>query len=478
MQDAAHGSLLRSTRQQLHAQIAEALETHSSEPMDSQPELLAQHYAEAALVEKSVTCWSKAGQRSVARAAVAEAAAQFQKGLDQLVRLPDSPERQRRELEFYSSLSAALRAVKGQGAPETGHAYARARELWERLGSPFEFIQIPYGQSRYYAHRGELDLAHSLDEDLLRLSRERNDSVGLILGHLSSGVNLMFAGRFTEARLHLEEALSRYDPVSQLLLVRHVGVHPHVFAQAYLGNALFCLGFSDQALARNSANIPEAKRLAHPPSLAGGLAIGLRLLSLVGDDAALDEWVRQLTAVATEHGFPHWRTQGEIYRGWVEVNRGNVMQGISQLRSSFAAYRASGVELFVPHYFALLAAACEIAGQIEDGITLLDDALRIAAKTGERWFLAELTRQKGQVLLRQGHAEAAEELYQKALSIAEEQGAKLWGLRAATSLARLRREQGRHAEARDVLVPIYNWFSEGFDTPDLKDAKVLINQLA
>ena len=175
VQDAAHSSLLRSTRQQLHAQIAEALETHSPELMDSQPELLAQHYAEAALVEKSVTCWSKAGQRSVARAAVAEAAAQFQKGLDQLARLPDSPERQRRELEFYSSLSATLRAVKGQGAPETGHAYARARELWERLGSPFEFIQIPYGQSRYYAHRGELDLAHSLDEDLLRLSRERND---------------------------------------------------------------------------------------------------------------------------------------------------------------------------------------------------------------------------------------------------------------------------------------------------------------
>ena len=478
VQDAAHSSLLRSTRQQLHAQIAEALETHSPELMDSQPELLAQHYAEAALVEKSVTCWSKAGQRSVARAAVAEAAAQFQKGLDQLARLPDSPERQRRELEFYSSLSATLRAVKGQGAPETGHAYARARELWERLGSPFEFIQIPYGQSRYYAHRGELDLAHSLDEDLLRLSRERNDSVGLILGHLSSGVNLMFAGRFTEARLHLEEALSRYDPVSQLLLVRHVGVHPHVFAQAYLGNALFCLGFSDQALARSSANIPEAKRLAHPPSLAGGLAIGLRLLSLVGDDAALDEWERQLIAVATEHGFPHWRTQGEIYRGWVEVKRGNVTQGISQLRSSFAAYRAGGVELFVPHYFALLAAACEIGGQIEEGIALLDDALRIAEKTGERWFLAELTRQKGQVLLRQGHAEAAEELYQKALSIAEEQGAKLWELRAATSLARLRREQGRHAEARDVLVPIYNWFSEGFDTPDLKEAKVLINQLA
>ena len=446
--------------------------------MDSQPELLAQHYAEAGLVEKSVTCWGNAGHRSIARAAVAEAAAQFQKGLDQLALLPDSLERQRRELEFCSSLSAALRAVKGQGAPETGRAYARARMLWERLGSPFEFIQIPYGQSRYHAHRGELDLAHRLDEDLLLLSRRRNDAAGLILGHLSSGVNLMFAGRFTEARSHLEEALTRYDPVSQRLLVRHVGVHPHVFAQAYLGNALFCLGFPDQALARSSANIPEAKRLAHPPSLAGGLAIGLRLLSLVGDDAVLDEWVNQLVAVATEHGFPHWRAQGEIYRGWIEVKRNNVTEGIARLRTSSAAYRASGVELFVPHYFDLLATACEIAGEIEEGLALLDDALRIGQKTGERWLVAELDRHKGQLLLRKGHAEAAEELYRKALSLAEAQGAKLWELRAAVSLARLWGEQRRRAEARDLVAPVYGWFNEGFDTADLKDAKALLDHLA
>ena len=148
VQDAAHGSLLRSSRQQLHAQIAEALETHSPELMDSQPELFAQHYAEAGLVEKSVAYWGKAGQRSAARSAMAEAAAQLQKGLDQLALLPDSRERQRQELEFCSALGAVLQAVKGSAAPETGHAYARARELWEQLGSPSEFLQIPYGQSR------------------------------------------------------------------------------------------------------------------------------------------------------------------------------------------------------------------------------------------------------------------------------------------------------------------------------------------
>ena len=239
VQDAAHGSLLRSTRQQLHAQIAEALETHSPELMDSQPELFAQHYAEAGLVEKSVACWGKAGHRSAARSAMAEAAAQFQKGLDQLALLPDDPERQRQELEFCSALGAVLLAVKGYGAPETGHAYARARELWEQLGSPSEFLQVPYGQSRYHVYRGELDLAQRLDEDLLRLSRQRNDSGGLVLGHFSSGRNLMFVGRFASSRSHLEEVLALYDPISHRSLVHQAGFHPHVNSQAYLGDCPF-----------------------------------------------------------------------------------------------------------------------------------------------------------------------------------------------------------------------------------------------
>jgi predicted ATPase len=374
-------------------------------------------------------------------------------------------------------LSAVLRAVKGQGAPETGDAYARARELWERLGSPSEFIQIPYGQSRYYAHRGELGLAQRLDEDLLRLSNQRNDVAGLVLGHLSSGVNLMFCGMFASSRSHLEKALALYDPISQRPLVRHAGVHPHVFAQAYLGNTLFCLGFPDQALALGSANIPEARRLAHPPSLAGGLAIGARLLSLVGDDRALDKWANQLVTVATEQGFPHWRTQGEIYRGWVKVKHGDAMGGMSLLRSGAAAYRASGVDLFVPHYIELLAAACEIAGQVEEAVSLLDDALHLVERTGERWLAAELCRYKGQLRLRQGHAEAAEELYRKALSIAVEQEAKLWELRAAVSLARLWGEQDRRAEACELLAPVYGWFTEGFDIADLKEAKALLGNL-
>jgi class 3 adenylate cyclase/predicted ATPase len=477
VQDAAHGSLLRSSRQQLHAQIAEALETQSPDLMDTQPELFAQHYAEAGLIEKSVTYWGKAGRRSAARSAMAEAAAQLQRGLDQLALLPDNPERQRQELEICSALGAVLFVVKGNAAPETGQAYARARELWEKLGSPSEFLHIPYGQSRYYMYRGELDLALHLDEDLLRLSHQRNDSGGLVLGHHSSGRNLMVAGRLASSRSHLEAVLALYDPISHRSLVHQAGTHPQVASQAIFGTVLFLLGYPDQALARSNAAIDEARRLGHPPSLATNLGFGLRLLSLLGDNAALDERAGQLIAVATEQGFPYWGALGTVYRGWVKVKDGDVTEGISLLRSGSAAWRATGAEVYMPHYTALLAAAYEIAGQVDEAVTLLEDALQIAGRTGERWFSSELNRHKGQLLLRQGHSAAAEELYRNALAIAREQEAKLWELRAAASLARLRRDQGYRAEACNLLAPVYGWFTEGFGTPDLKEAKALLEEL-
>jgi predicted ATPase len=244
-----------------------------------------------------------------------------------------------------------------------------------------------------------------------------------------------------------------------------------------LAIVLFCLGFPDQALAQSSAAIVEARRLGHPASLTLSLSLGTLPLSLVGDDVALDERADQLVGVATEQGFPVWRAMGTIHRGWVMVKNDNVTRGISLLRSGWAAYRATGTDMWTPYNTALLAKACEIAGQIEEALTLLDDALQIVESTGQRWFAAELNRHKGRLLLEQGRAEAAERLYRKALSIAQEQEAKLWELRAATSLARLRRYQGRRPEARDLLAPVYGWFTEGFGTPDLKKAKALLDEL-
>jgi predicted ATPase len=207
--------------------------------------------------------------------------------------------------------------------------------------------------------------------------------------------------------------------------------------------------------------------------------MGSRVVSLRGDATTLDEWSDQLVAVTTEQGFPYYRALGTIYRGWVEVANGNVEEGISLLRSGSSASRATGAEVWMSYHIALLARACEIAGQLEECVSLLDDAFQIVARNGTRWLEAELYRHKGQLLLRQqGNSETAEELFRKALSVAEQQGAKLWELRTAVSLAQLRRDRGRKAEARDLLTPVYAWFTEGFDTADLKHAKALLDELS
>jgi predicted ATPase len=477
VRDAAYGSLLRGSRRELHALIARALQAQSGELMETQPELLAWHYAEAGLAEKSAGFWANAGQRSAARSALAEAAAQFQKGLDQLALLPSSPERLRQQLEFRSVLGAVLIAVKGFSAAETGDAYAHARELWEQLGSPSEFLQVPYGQSLYHAVRGELALAQRLDEDLLRLSRKRNDTAGLVLAHWSSGRDLMFVGRFASSRSHLEQALALYDPIAHHSLVEQAGFHFQVVLRAYLGMVLFCLGFPDQALGCSGTAIAEARLLPHPPSLVTSLTFGCRLLSLVGDDTALEEQADEVNAVTVEQGLPFWRAIGTIYQGWVKAKSGDVTEAVLLLHGGSSAYRATGAEVWMPHHLALLARAYEIAGQLEEAVTLLDEALQIVERTGERWLAAELYRHKGGLMLRQERFEPVEGLYHKALSIAQEQGAKLWELRAATSLARFRRERGRRDEARDVLGPIYGWFTEGFNTADLNEAKALLDEL-
>ena len=377
--------------------------------MDSQPEILAQHYAEAGLVDKSVIYWSKAGHRSAAHSAMTEAAAQFQKGLDQLVLLPDTTDRKRQELELRSGVGAVLRFVKGQAAPETGQAYARARELWEQLDFPTKYLHVPYGESRYHSYRGELDLARRLDGDLLRVSHQRNDSGGLVLAHQACGSDQMIVGRFAPSRQHYEAALALYDPVSHHSLGHQTGSHPQVVARAYLGFVLLCLGLPDQASTQTNTAIAEARTLANPPSLASSLMVGAMLLSLVGDNRALNERADELVAVAVEQGVPWWHTVGTVYRGWVKVNHGDVTEGISLIHSGLTAYRDTGAEMWVPYHIALCASACEIAGQIEESSALLDDALRLAERTGERWFAAELNRHKGQLLLRQGHTEGAED---------------------------------------------------------------------
>jgi len=326
--------------------------------------------------------------------------------------------------------------------------------------------------------RGEFDLARRLDDALLRLSNQRGDAAGLLLGHVASGRTLALTGRFSLSRSHLEAALGLYDPASHGSLVHETGIDLQVTARAYLGIVLFCLGYPEQALARINAAVAEARRLAHPPSLAWCVTLGGVLLTLAGDNAALAEWTEELTAVAAEQGFSFWRVAAICFSGWIKVNKGDVSKGMQLLRTGVAAFRATGAEGWTAHPFGLVATACEIVGQIQEGLTELDNALQIVERTGEGWLTPELYRHKGQLLLCQGHAEAAETFYRQALGIAREQEAKLWELRATMSLAWLLRDQGCRDEARDLLAPVYGWFTEGFNIPDLKEARVMLNKLA
>jgi predicted ATPase len=241
--------------------------------------------------------------------------------------------------------------------------------LWEQLGSPSEFVHIPYGQSRYHLYRGEIELTQRLDQDLLNVSQQRNDPAGLVLGHTSSGRTLMLAGKFALSRSHLEAAIARHKPNFEL--VHQAGTHPHVVARALLVINLFCLGYLEQALVHSNAAITEARRLAHPPSVAVSLGFSTRLLWLLGEIAALDEHAIQLVATSTEQGFAFWGALGMIYRGWVMINNGDAAEGMSLLRRGSSAYRSTGAEAWMPYYTALLASAYQLAGQVAEALVLL-----------------------------------------------------------------------------------------------------------
>jgi predicted ATPase len=391
--------------------------------------------------------------------------------------LPDTVDRQRQQLELSSALSAALRAVKGLAAPETGQVYSQALALWRQLGSPSEFAEIPFGMARYHAYRGEIDVALELDEQLLHLSRQRGDHVGLVLGHLSSGRTLMYAGRFAESQAHLEDLLAVGDAAFHASLVRRVGFYPQGNAQACLAVVLLCLGQPDRALACSAAAVAAARQLGHVHSLVSILSFGSVPYALVGDTVTLAAWADELVAITTEQGFPAWRAIGQTHQGWVQVQNGKVAEGLGLLHEGATAFRATGADLFAPYLVSLLANACAVAGQRRESLGLLADAFEIAERTGEHWLTAELHRLKGDLLARGGDAAQAEDCFRTAIAIAVEQGARFWQLRATNSLVQLLRVSERHAEARAMLEPVLRCFDGNLRAADVVEAQALLHGL-
>jgi predicted ATPase len=479
IQDAAYQSLLKSTRQQYHQRIVQVLAEQFPGTAETQPELLAHHYTEAGLVAQAIPSWQRAGQRALERSANLEAMAHLTKGLELLAHLPDTPERAQQELLVQTTLGSALIAVKGFAAPEVLQAYARARELCKQVGETPQLFQVLRGLWYFYLIGVELRTARELVEQLLTLAQHVGDPALLLEAHYALGITLNYLAEFAAARVHFEQSIALYDPQRHRAHAIHYAQDPGVVCRVYAGVTLWWLGYLDQALQRSHEALTLARELAHPFSLAYALFFTALLHQCRREWQLVQERAEAAIAIAAEQGFAIWVALGTILRGWALAAQGQREEGIAQIRWGLDAYKATGGVSGLPYWLALLAMACAQVGQREEGLSLLAEALALTNDRGERRWEAELYRLKGELLLAHSvhHAEA-ETCFRQALDIARHQQAKSWELRAAMSLSRLWQRQGRTEHARQLLTGVYAWFTEGFDTADLKEAQVLLEQWA
>jgi DNA-binding SARP family transcriptional activator/class 3 adenylate cyclase/predicted ATPase len=477
VQDAAYSSLLRSRRSALHARIVKELVGIAD--TEVKPELLAHHCAEAGMAEEAVRHYLKASEQAVARSALTEAAILLEKALGTVAQLASGPLRDRMELEVQSARGPVFIAVKGFAAAETGQTYARARELWDRLGRPPEFL-LRTARVRWSLHtnRSQFREAQSVVEDLLEYGRAHGDAIALILGHFTGGLTYSYRGELQSSRASLEEVIGR-DLVAHPQLLLYAGTDPQAIASAVIARVLLFMGYPDQALMRSEAALRQARQLAHAPTLAQCLAFGAAQAAALENETRLAGYVQELRALTREHGYPQWSALVPVFEGQLQLMRGEAKAAITLLRKGLDARRATGVTLFNSNFTIPLAEALEKEGKSGEALALLDEQIVFVEETSEFWSAPGLHRLRGQLLLKGATPDfaGAQAEYLKAIDIARGQSAKLWELRAAVSLARLWRDQGRPAEARDLLAPVYGWFTEGFDVLDLKNAKALLNEL-
>jgi TOMM system kinase/cyclase fusion protein len=480
IQEVAYQSLLRSTRQQYHQRIAQVLEAQFPETVETQAELLAQHYTEAGLPVQAIPYWQRAGQRASARSAHVEAIGHLTRGLEVLKALPDTPARAQRELDLQIALGLALIATKGQAAPEVGHVYNRARELCQQTREAPQLFRVLWGLWHFHVVGAELQTVRKLSEELLTLAQHIQDPIYLLGAHWALGGALFCLGGFAPACEQWEQGFALYNPQQHHANAALYGFDLGVFCLCWAPHALWHLGYPDQALAMSCEALDLAQKLSHPFSLAVALNYAAMLHQFRRERHAVYERAEAAVTLCVEQGFAYYLAWGTAMQGWARVAPGQNEEGMAQLRRGLAALRATGAALRLPYYLALLAEACGHTGLAAEGLTLLAEALAQAHKAGESWTEAELHRLKGELLLAlstDNHAEA-EGCFHQAFAVARRQHAKSLELRAAVSLSRLWQQQGKREAAREMLAGVYHWFTEGFDTVDLQEAKVLLAALA
>jgi predicted ATPase/class 3 adenylate cyclase len=479
IQETAYQSLLKSTRQQYHQRVAQVLEAQFPETAETEPELLAHHYTEAGLSAQAVVYRQRAGQRAIERSANLEAVAHLTKGLEVLATLPDTPERAQQELRVQLTLGPVLMATKGRGAPEVERLYTRARELCEQVGEPPQLFRVLWGLwTLSFSGRGEDQRV--LGEQLLSLAQRLHDPDLLLEAHHALWVMLFLSGELTAAQPHLEQGLQLYEPQRHRAhAALYSGHDPGVCCRMFAAPSLWFLGYPNQAVASSQAALALAQQLAHPYSLTNALFWAAVLHHLRREASLTQAHAEAAMTIATDQEFPEQLAWITPLQGWALAASGHGEEGITQIQQGLAAAQALGATVhqpYYPYFLALLAEASAWVGQTTEGLAALAEAL---AKSTARWWEAELYRLRGELLLQQTttQPEEAEVCFQQALDVARRQQAKSLELRAAMSLSRLWQQQGKRQEAYDLLAPIYGWFMEGFDTADLQDAKVLLEEL-
>ena len=476
VQDAAYGTLLKSRRQQLHARIAHTLEQQTT--AEAQPELLAHHYTQAGLVKEAIRYWYKAARQARERLAMVEAAAQLTQALDLLPGLPNGRGRNQLEFDLQIDLCAALTAIKGGAVPEVERASARARELYPQLLANLYKLFVDH------LNWSSKEVARQIAEELLRMAERQQDVEAQVVGHRCLAESLLLNGQLLLALKHSLRALKDSEETIDLngTAYRASPVHwggPDARVQCLLFEALILLfqGCQDQALARSREALRAAQALDHALTTCQALYLTCWLHQVRGEPRAVEGRAETLLWLARQPGLSACEANGRILHGWAVGQRGEAEKGIAELRQGL---EAMGVQQHTPGFLGLLAGLHIATKNSGEALQVLDEALARVDRLKERWFEAELHRLKGEALLARSpdHAADAEFCYQRALVVARNQSARLWELRSATSLARLWREEGRYADARHLLAPVYGWFTEGFDTVDLKDARALLDQLA
>jgi class 3 adenylate cyclase/predicted ATPase len=478
LEDALYNTLLKEKRQQFHRRIAETLNAQFPQTAESHPELVGHHFTEAGRSEEAIGYWLKAGQRSRERSAACEAIGHLTKGLSLLHTLPESSERDARELAFLTSLAPAYITERGYAAPDVGRILFRARELCQRSGDLQQLFGIMLGLWEWHLVRGDLRLCVDLASDGMALAERLNDPGILMEALFMPGATQFYRAQFAGARNCCENAVTAYDDRERTRFwMTFTGHNAGVTHRCYLALALWHLGYPDQALSLDRETRTLARTIGHQFSLGHAVDFSAFLNHYCRLGSEVQTAAEEEMTIGTEQGFQLWHALGTLHRGAGILLQGQPEEALPLLLKGLGLFRATGAAVRTPAYLALLGDAYTKCARYEDAHQALNDALAVAEKNDDRCHQAELYRLQGEVLLAESRdgASAAADCFLQAIETARSQQSRAWEMRATTSLARLWQQQGRQDEARAALAAVYGTYTEGFTTPDLVDARALLN---